>query len=163
VEVYDPPCTQCVIRDDVCEKKTNERPGCVRCSERRVGCSLTKFKKARPTATTVKKEATSSKHVAIEVPGQDDSQLAEEVRRGFDRVVLVMREIRDCLGVIAENVRAKAGVDVAVSAGGEARVVEEKEDEAIEGDELMGGEETVREASVEMTPVASLLPSSAAA
>jgi hypothetical protein len=107
----------------------------------------------------VKKEATISKQAAIEVPEQDDSQLTEEVRRGFDRVVLVMREIWDCLGVIAESVRAKAGVDVGVSAV----VVEEKEDKAIEVAELTGGKETVREASVEMTPVASLLPSSAAA
>ena len=147
------------MRDEVCEKKTNERPGCVRCSVRRVGCSLTRVKKARPLVTTVKKEATISKQAAIEVPEQDDSQLTEEVRRGFDRVVLVMREIRDCLGVIAESVRAKAGVDVGVSAV----VVEEKEDKAIEVAELTGGKETVREASVEMTPVASLLPSSAAA
>jgi len=147
------------MRDEVCEKKTNERPGCVRCSVRRVGCSLIRVKKARPLVTTVKKEATVSKQAAIEAPEQDDSQLTEEVRRGFDRVVLVMREIRDCLGVIAESGRAKAGVDVGVSAV----VVEEKEDKAIGVAELMGGKETVREASVEMTPVASLLPSSAAA
>jgi hypothetical protein len=85
------------------------------------------------------------------------------VKKGFELLAGVLREIRDSLAVVAaaSSVKIDKGVETVVE--GEASVEVARESGVIVVDEPMPGDETLREVSVEMIPAASLPPSSSAA